>query len=282
MKEISVIIMCYNRRNFLRGAVRSVLNQTLDKSLFEIIVVKNFKSSIDKFLNRNKIITVLDKQKNAGSNFTKAIKHSSGKIIALLDDDDLWSSDKLEIVHKLFKDNSNLGYYRNNIGVIGKNGPPKILKFLDKSSIRLYKMKWFYIKDKDKPNQINHMINLGINFNNSSISVRRGVLSSKLPQMKKIGLLIDNFLFCSAICSGYDMLAGSKRLTKYRVHGNNASAPSKLNIFFARNSIYISDYKLMLRLFGNKSTDLKKYMKERVASLSNRRETTKFFEYLHT
>ena len=66
MKEISVIIMCYNRRNFLCDAVRSVLNQTLNKSLFEIIVVKNFKSPIDEYLSRNKIITILDKQKNAG------------------------------------------------------------------------------------------------------------------------------------------------------------------------------------------------------------------------
>ncbi len=56
---ISVIITAYNRREFLKHAVRSVLNQTLDKGLYEIIVVKNFKDpEVDRLIeqSRGKVI----------------------------------------------------------------------------------------------------------------------------------------------------------------------------------------------------------------------------------
>ena len=37
------VVTAYSRREFLKYAVKSVINQTLDKSLYEIIVVKNFR-----------------------------------------------------------------------------------------------------------------------------------------------------------------------------------------------------------------------------------------------
>ena len=43
---ISVIITAYNRKKYLLGAVRSALNQTLPKDLYEVIVVKNFRDEI--------------------------------------------------------------------------------------------------------------------------------------------------------------------------------------------------------------------------------------------
>ncbi len=48
---ISVVITAYNRREFLKYAVKSVINQTLDKSLYEVIAVKNFKDpEVDKLI----------------------------------------------------------------------------------------------------------------------------------------------------------------------------------------------------------------------------------------
>ncbi|MGC8544043.1 MAG: glycosyltransferase, partial [Vulcanisaeta sp.] len=60
---ISVVITAYNRREFLKYAVKSVINQTLDKSLYEIIVVKNFRDpEVDHVVesNRGKIIEAGD------------------------------------------------------------------------------------------------------------------------------------------------------------------------------------------------------------------------------
>jgi glycosyltransferase involved in cell wall biosynthesis len=40
---ISIIITAYNRREFIRDAVNSVINSTLPEDEYEIIVVKNFR-----------------------------------------------------------------------------------------------------------------------------------------------------------------------------------------------------------------------------------------------
>ncbi|AWR96221.1 glycosyltransferase [Acidianus sulfidivorans JP7] len=37
---ISVIVTEYRKRGYLKGALRSVFNQTLNKNLYEVIVVK--------------------------------------------------------------------------------------------------------------------------------------------------------------------------------------------------------------------------------------------------
>ena len=42
---ISVIITAYNRKDFLFNAIKSVVNQTLDKKYYEIIVIKNFEDN---------------------------------------------------------------------------------------------------------------------------------------------------------------------------------------------------------------------------------------------
>jgi len=39
---ISVIISAYNRKEFLKNAIRSVYTQLLDKGLYEVVIVKNF------------------------------------------------------------------------------------------------------------------------------------------------------------------------------------------------------------------------------------------------
>jgi glycosyltransferase involved in cell wall biosynthesis len=48
---ISVIISAYNRKEFLKNAIRSVYNQLLDKGLYEVVVVKNFEDKdIDDYI----------------------------------------------------------------------------------------------------------------------------------------------------------------------------------------------------------------------------------------
>lgn len=57
MKYISVVITAYNRREYLIKAVNSVINQSLDSSYYEIIVIKNFEDNeIDNYLMNANII----------------------------------------------------------------------------------------------------------------------------------------------------------------------------------------------------------------------------------
>ena len=51
---ISVILTAYNRRAFIMDALRSVLDQSLDRKSWELIVVKNYSDeTIDSLLMEN-------------------------------------------------------------------------------------------------------------------------------------------------------------------------------------------------------------------------------------
>ncbi|MEM3858607.1 MAG: glycosyltransferase [Candidatus Micrarchaeaceae archaeon] len=57
---ISVIITAYDRRDFIRDAIQSALNQALEKSLYELIVIKNFyDENIDKFIEKSNIKNII-------------------------------------------------------------------------------------------------------------------------------------------------------------------------------------------------------------------------------
>jgi len=97
--KVSVIIPTYNRSALLRRTVQSVLNQTFTD--YEIVIVNN--SSTD---DTRKMIESLNDQRikvydtqNGGiiaSSRNMGIKNSQGDYISFLDDDDLWTPDKLE------------------------------------------------------------------------------------------------------------------------------------------------------------------------------------------
>ena len=110
--EVSVIISTYNRAHYVPHAIQSVLDQTFED--FEIIVVDdastdNTKEVIEKFEDER--ICYIRHKKNKGGSATRntGIKHSRGRFIAFLDDDDLWMPTKLEKQLDLIKNNPRIG-----------------------------------------------------------------------------------------------------------------------------------------------------------------------------
>lgn len=108
----SVVIPTYNQADFLRVALRSVLDQTFQD--FEIIVVNNY--STDHTLDviaesgdtRVEVINfenhgVIGAARNVG------IKESQGDYVAFLDSDDTWYPRKLEKVAEVIKADPQIG-----------------------------------------------------------------------------------------------------------------------------------------------------------------------------
>ena len=95
--NISVIIPSYNREEFLKRSIASVINQTIQP--FEIIVVDD--GSVDGtelMIKRNYNHVKFIKQKNKGVSAARniGIRVSTGEWICFLDSDDEWKKDKLE------------------------------------------------------------------------------------------------------------------------------------------------------------------------------------------
>ena len=96
--KVSVIIPTFNRLSLISRAIDSVLNQTIKP--FEIIVVDDGSSdNTSTFIKNNYKSVKLIKQKNLGVSKARnvGIKNSSGDWIALLDSDDEWKKNKLEV-----------------------------------------------------------------------------------------------------------------------------------------------------------------------------------------
>ena len=100
--DISVIIPFYNREQYIDEAVQSVLAQTL-KPLEIIIVNDCSRESSRHYLDRYAgICKIVDLTKNVGlaGSRNAGIREARGQFIALLDDDDIWLPQKLEVQHR--------------------------------------------------------------------------------------------------------------------------------------------------------------------------------------
>jgi glycosyltransferase involved in cell wall biosynthesis len=100
--DISVIIPFYNREIYIDEAVQSVLAQTL-KPLEIIIVNDCSRESSRRHLDRYAdVCTILDLPKNVGlaGSRNAGIRVARGQFIALLDDDDIWMPEKLEVQYR--------------------------------------------------------------------------------------------------------------------------------------------------------------------------------------
>jgi glycosyltransferase involved in cell wall biosynthesis len=104
--DVSVVIPYYNREEFIDEAVQSVLAQTL-KPLEIIIVNDCSRESSRRYLDRYAdVCTILDLKVNVGLSGSRnaGIHAARGQFIALLDDDDYWLPEKLELQRKYMEE----------------------------------------------------------------------------------------------------------------------------------------------------------------------------------
>lgn len=187
---ISVIITAYNRKEFLLGAIKSVLNQTLSKDKYEIIVVKNYNDDeIDEFISKNNIKSILSNNKLV---ILDGIKYSRGNILSFLEDDDLFLNNRLEYVYNLFNNNNNLVYYHNKAQFINKD---------NKNIKNMYK----------EPD-----------FNVSCISIKKEIIN--INNFAKIYSSADTFMYLSALESNKKIISNKSILSCYRVHNSLSNA----------------------------------------------------------
>ena len=113
--DISVIIPTYNRKNTLPRAVESVLNQTYKP--IEIIIVDDGSTDGTKewFSEMYPLVHYIY-QVNSGVSSARntGINSARGDWIALLDSDDEWLPDKLELQVKLLQNNAELRFCHTN------------------------------------------------------------------------------------------------------------------------------------------------------------------------
>lgn len=117
LKKVSVVIPMYNSQNTIERAIISILNQTY-KGPIEIIVVNdgskdNSQQVVEQIIlnNPNSDIKLLNQQNGGVSKARNSgLKNAIGDLIALLDADDAWFEDKLEIQTQILNQNSTIDF----------------------------------------------------------------------------------------------------------------------------------------------------------------------------
>ncbi len=223
---LTVLITAYDRPEFLPRAIESACRQTADPSEYEVLVVSNLGSHADAVERAHALRPGLNLRflqvgnVSVGEMFALGIEASRGSVIGLLNDDDEWSSEKVaETVHR-FDANPRLGFLKNGVVFVDRAGrrtedsrhllswlgtpPPEGLTLHSERSLGLTRaVRW-----------------LSIDFNDSSISVRKSQILPSLSYLRRLKTHEDTFLFFAAAISGGDLMLIPDPLTRYRVHDN--------------------------------------------------------------
>lgn len=119
--QFSVVVTVYNKGNYIRETLESVLCQTCRD--FEVIIVDD--GSTDN--SKDAILSLKDEsikylyQEHSGlpaSSRNKGISSSEGRYIALLDGDDLWLPDKLERCREALERFPDAGLIYHNVSIM--------------------------------------------------------------------------------------------------------------------------------------------------------------------
>jgi glycosyltransferase involved in cell wall biosynthesis len=220
---------CYNGETYLAEAVKSILFQTYKN--FEVIFWDNksndesaniYKSFNDKrlkyFLSNEH--TSLYEARNL------AIKKSKGKLIAFLDADDLWSSDKLYLQIKKFKN--------KKVGLVFSN-----YYFLNQ---RTGKKKLAYKKKLPEGIIFNELLKdyfIGIN----TVVMKKSIFKNKNIFNKKFNIIGD-FDFFIRISQNIYFTAIHLPLVTYRIHDKNFSN-NNYKMYISELKIWLNSHKLL-------------------------------------
>lgn len=138
--NISVVIPMYNSKGTIVKTLDSIKNQTAFNYIFEIIVINdgstdNSLDIVKKYIedNKNMPIVLIDKP-NGGVSIARnaGMKAAKGDWIALLDSDDEWLSEKIEMQMKTIKEHPEIDF-------LGGDYNGKKLRIMLKKVDKLYK-----------------------------------------------------------------------------------------------------------------------------------------------
>jgi glycosyltransferase involved in cell wall biosynthesis len=228
---ISVIVTAYNRRKYLPFALRSLEAQKLPRDKFEVIVVKNFDDKeSDDIISRNGWKEVYSDDSYHGRMVLAGLEESKGEVITFLDDDDMYTNNRLEEVYNVFNGYRDLVYFHNSQEFIDEYGrrlenPLRPSKNLVRGDNIAFNPKALQGVSKRYGVSIADLIlkyvRARADFNNSSVAVRRHIVESHAQLLKRLPASIDSFVFVSSLKAGGLMYFTDERLTLYRVHGES-------------------------------------------------------------
>lgn len=130
---ISAVVCSHNRIALTVKAIESLINQTFDKALYEIIAIDNASTDKtadvlkEKFSKVSNFRYVYEPKVGISEARNRGLSEVKSKYIAYIDDDSVASSDWLSRIVNLFEDNENIACVGGKIDLDWKTPPPSWL-----------------------------------------------------------------------------------------------------------------------------------------------------------
>lgn len=254
---ISVVLTSWNRCDFLGQSAECIRLQTLDTGRFEVLITTNLSEDQVRANVRGLNFRYLEnKRASIGSFYAAAIREARGDVIAFLDDDDLWTPDRLQHVYSAYSTDPELVYYHNlqtQIDWRGNPLPSSEPRIEPSASLGSFSTRQLLLN-------LNKIGRHRPYFNNSSIAVRRRAVTPWLGYLERMPRSEDSFLFYSTLMSGGKILLDWRRTTQYRTHTQNVSTqihkpPAEALAAAARFSVAALSAHHILREMVYQSTD---------------------------
>ncbi|MEM0135420.1 MAG: glycosyltransferase [Thermoplasmatales archaeon] len=235
----SVIITAHNRSKYVVSALESVLSQSLDRKLYEVIIVMNFYDfEIEKIAEANGVLIQITQEKPLTRKIVVGSRIAQGRYLCFLDDDDQFAKNKLERIYTFINKIGEIGYYHNSIIKIDELGFP-----LKHQKNGLAKEEMIFLNPEEIVKGIRQMIHRRADWYCSCICIDRNSLSNKLDSMWETEASADRFLFFAGISSGRAVITDNHECTLYRVHESLTSVISGFNDFIdKKSSFYLRSY----------------------------------------
>ncbi|MGA8303014.1 MAG: glycosyltransferase family 2 protein [Thermoplasmata archaeon] len=225
--EVAIVVGAYSRGTYLLDAVRSVLDQTLPRDRWELLVVKNFRDeTIDAALARDGVTTRWDETPRVGTWLLQAIRATRAPIVTLLDDDDLYLPGRLARIVETFRSHPEVGFYRNRVEIVDENGGPvPVAKWAPRGTDPYFDASGPVLL---RPGEKSDVVDLlyrrtRVSFNSSTMAFRRELLDGRLGEHFAASRLPDSSLLLSAVLSPYGIYLDDQRETRHRLHSQNVT-----------------------------------------------------------
>jgi len=257
MTKVSVILTSLNHGEFLKEAIKSVLDQTYQH--FELIIWDDASADdswkIIKSFSDSRIKAFRNEQPKRGIyGINKSIKEvCKGEFIAIHHSDDVWEPNKLELQMRAFEKN-------NELGAVFTNALP-----IDEENQNLADETNFYFNVFNRENRsrqewLNYFFFHGNCLCHPSILIKKECYEECGLYRFGLGQLTDLDMWVR-LCLKYEIFILPEKLVRFRVHSNksnqSASIPQTRKRHFneyyqiVQNYLYIQDPREIKKIFQN-------------------------------
>lgn len=123
--KISVCMATYNGERFIHEQLESILGQLDNED--EVVIVDDASTdstvrSAEAFHDKRVRIIRQDRNRGVLQTFEHALKEAAGDIIFLADQDDVWRSDKVSTIKRLFSERPDLSLVLSDSSVVDSHG----------------------------------------------------------------------------------------------------------------------------------------------------------------